>query len=203
MTISAIIDLFHLYTADSTELSNSEELDLANRVIKKIASFRPWESLKTQASGSISSSGTTYYISLPSDFAFITENKDNQKVIFVGANYAEYQVISFSDRRDYRQTDGYAYLDLANSRIIFTTNPSASGSTYEFDYCKVPTDSAIGDSPAFPPSQFHPMIAFAMAVDENIIEQFPKLQSYASDNQAKADSIMRDLSYFNSQLQIQ
>ena len=205
MTKEEIISKFNLYVDNSTELSVAEESDLFEKIVKKIAMDRPWEALKTQASGSILFDGTNYYITLPTDFAFFTENNqstDNAspKVIFVGSNYSPYQIINFSDRRQYRNSDGYAYLDLANSKIVFTGNPSGNGSTYEFDYCKVPADSGLTDTPSFPPARFHDLIAHLMAVEENIIEQFPKAQSYAPENQTQADKIFKDLCYWNSQL---
>lgn len=202
MTTTEIISLFNLFVADSTELSDTEELALLNRVIGKIALDRPWESLKTEATGTILVSGSIYYITLLSDFGFLVENKDNKKIIFVGSNHAEYEVVSFSNRRDYRDTGGYAYLDLVNNRIVFTANPSSAGSSYEFDYCKIPADVASGGTPTFPPARFHPMIAAGMSVDELMIEQFPKAQSYTIENQAKYNSYLRDLAYWNSQLQI-
>jgi len=208
MTKKEIIDKFNLYVDNSTELSVAEESDLFEKIVKKIAIDRPWEALKTQASGTISQSGTTYYITLPTDFAFFTENNqtdenDAPKVIFVGSNYSPYYIINFSDRRQHRNSNGYAYLDLANSRIVFTGNPTSDGSTYEFDYIKVPADLALTDTPTFPPARFHDMIAHGMSVDENLIEQFPKVQSYAPENQAKYNDYMRDLAYWNSQLRVE
>lgn len=213
MTVAEIIVKFNLYTGDSTELSDDEEIDLFNKVLGKIGMNRPWESLKTQVSGTILSTGGIYYITLPTDFGFLLENNmssdntvatDNNaspKVIFVGADYAAYQVVNFSDRRQHRDK-GYAYLDLANDRIAFTGDPSADGTTYEFDYCKTPATLATGDTPDFPPAQFHEMIAHLMAVDEFMMEQFPKAQSYASENLEKFEGYLRDLIYWNSQLQV-
>src|SRR5437870_3060285 len=113
MTTQEIIDdIFHVYTDDTTELSSAEELALADRISKKIARSRPWEILKTEKTGTLST--TVPYVVLPDNFAHITENNqstDNSipvlnnaaaRVVFVGSSYRPYQVINFSDRRQYR-----------------------------------------------------------------------------------------------------
>jgi hypothetical protein len=212
MKASEIIsDIFELYLDDTTELSSDEELALLNRIYKKICRNRPWEFLKKPATGSILSSGTTYYITLPTDFAFLAENNqstDNSvsvnnnsspKVIFVGSAMKPYQVVNFSDRRQYLNKSGFAYVDLANNRIVFTAQPD--GSTYEFDYIKVPTTLTANDEPIFP-EDFHPMIGFGMAVDGFIMQLFEKARSYAAENQNKYNDYLRDLAYYNSQFQL-
>jgi hypothetical protein len=212
MTGNQIIDKFNLYSDNSTELSASEELDLLNKVIQKIAMNRPWEALKTQASGTILNAGGVYYITLPADFAYLisnnastdnstgTENNASPTVIFVGSSYTPYQVVNFSDRRQYLNTIGYAYLDLANSRIVFAQDPSDDGTTYEFDYIKFPATIVATDTPVFPPARFHEMIAHAMAADEELIEKFPRANSYANDNLEKYDGYLSDMAYWNSML---
>ena len=211
MTKQEVIDKFHLYTSDSTEMSVSEESDLFEKIVQKIAMDRPWELLKSPATGTILNSGTVYYITLPTDFGYLIENNqatDNSvgitnnaspKVIFVGSDYTPYQVVNFSDRRQHRNSNN-AYLDLANNRIVFTGNPTGNGSTYEFDYIKFPAILALGDTLVFPPSRFGEMVSHGMAIDEFMIEQFPKVQSYAPENQAKFNSYMADLAYYNSML---
>lgn len=209
MTTQEIInDIFHVYIDDSTELSVDQEVALADRIHKKICRQKPWEFLKKSASGTLSTS--VDYVSLPSDFSFFIENNqytdnsrsiDNNaspKVVFIGSDFSPYQIINFSDRRQYRNQEGYCYLDLANSRLVFTKQPSQAKS-YEFDYISVPTTLTSGSTPALP-AQFHPMIGYAMAFDSFIIQLFPKAQSYASENKMKYEEDMADLSYYNSQL---
>lgn len=209
MLTSEIIELFETYLDDTTELSSSEELALANRIYKDICRKRPWEFLKVPATGTLSIS--VPYVALPADFMYVAENhnftdnsyetEDNQagKVVFVGTNYQPYRVINYSDRRQYRDIDGYCYIDFANSRLVFTKQPTTA-SSYEFDYIKTPTDLTLATSPVFP-SDFHPMIAFGMATDGFTIQLFDKARSYAVENQIKYEQYMRDLAYYNSQLQ--
>ena len=209
MTINQIITGFNLQVSDTTELSNSEEFIVANRVYTKICNNRPWEWLKTSIVGTILSDATSFYITLPNNFAYVTENNsytlNNEsinnntaaKVIFVGDNYNPYQLINYSDRRQYRNKIGYVYLDITNNRLVFTAKPEAL--TYEFDYIKVPPTLITGDTPIFP-ARFHDIIVYGMAVDDQIIQLSPKASSYAAENQAKYKSCMDDLIYWNAQL---
>jgi hypothetical protein len=209
MTGQDILNQFHNYTGDQSELSTEDELILLNNIYDSILSDRPWEFLKTSTSGSILSDGTVSYITLPEDFRFFIENNqktDNsqttynnasQKVIFVGPNYTPYQIVNWSDRRQFQNTSGYAYPDLANNRIVFTVPPADS--TYEFDYIKNWSPVTLVTSPIFP-SDFHNMIHQYMAVDSVIINLFDRAHSYAKENQTGADELFKAMCYWNSML---
>lgn len=209
MTIDNLILGFELQVSDTTELSNSEEYIVANRVYNKICNDRPWEWLKASITGTILSDATGHYITPPADFAFFVENYSHSqnnyatqvntapKVIFVGTNYVPYTIINFSDRRQYRNQGGFAYYDVVNNQIRFTYTPVAT--TYEFDYIKAPVALVTGASPIFP-ARFHDIIIYGMATDDIIIQLSPKATSYAAENQAKYQSILEDLRYYNSQL---
>lgn len=212
MISTEIITKFELQVSDVTELSASEELYILNRVYNKVMSSRPWEVLKTSATGTMSGSGVDgYYITLPSDFSFFsinyqyTENTLSPQsntvpaVIFIGTNYTPYIIVNFSDRRQYLGKTGYAYLDLANSKIVMTGTPVST--TYSFDYIKVPAVLTAGDTPVIP-TRFQDVLVFGMAVDNEILQLSPKAKSYAPENQAKYDSMLLDLAYWNSQLQM-
>lgn len=194
MTANQIItDIFSLYTDDTTELSATEELALLNRVYKKICSDRPYEFLKKNVTGAIAAGGV---ITLPTDFLCFADNKTESnegdtKVIYV--NGSPYKVVSFSERKSV----GGPYLDLANSRIVFT-DTSITG-TYDFDYIKIPADLAVGEEPIFP-SLYHPAIGYGMATDGFVIQLFDKAKSYAKENQTKYDSYIADLDYWNASL---
>lgn len=205
MTGAEIISMFELYVDDTSELSSSEELALCNRIYKKVCRNRPWEFLKKSASGTLSAS--VDYVALPSDFAYMAENNQKtdisiggsnsvSKVVFVGSDYRAYKVINFSDRRQYRDNDGYCYIDIANSRLVFTKQPSALA--YEFDYVSIPADLTTGTSPLLPDN--HEIIAYGMATDSFIIQQFPKAQSYQAENQLKYNEALKDLAYSNANL---
>lgn len=209
MTASEIISNFELYVDDSTELSTSEELALLNKIYKKIFTSRPWEFAKKTASGSISG----LEITLPSDFAYLCPNyqyTDNSVssqqnsspiVIFVGSNYTPIKVVNFSDRRQYLNSVGYAYIDSRQGKLVFTAQPTET--TYEFDYVFVPADLTITDSPAVPIG-FMDAISHAiyhgMAVDDMIIQLFDKAKSYAEVNEKKYQSYIADMAYINANL---
>ena len=211
-TGAQIITTFELQVNDITELSAAEELALANRVYYRVCRAKVWEFLKTNVSGSLLSDANGYYITIPDDFAFFVinnESTDNSvgisnnaspKVVFIGSNYQPYQVVNFSDRRQYRLRDGFCYLDLANSQIRFFTTPSA-GTTYDFDYIKVPTALTTSTSPVFR-SDFHDIISIGMAVENDVLQLSDKAKSYKQENQNLYDGFMSDMEYYNAQLQL-
>ena len=211
MTGQEIITRFELQVSDMTELSSVEELAIANRVYRKICTNRPWEFLKTAATGSaLLQDATGYYITMPADFAFfslnynstdnsIGDNGTSQPArIFIGANYQPYTIVNFADRTQYRNHSNIAYLDFANSKIRLLGTPPDT-SYYGFDYIKFPAALTTATSPVFPEA-YHEAIVFGMAVEDDILQKSPKASSYAPENQAKFDSMIADLAYWNSQL---
>jgi len=210
-TASQIITDFELQVSDITELSSVEELSILNRVYHKVCTERPWEFLKAVAQGTVLTDATGSYITPPTDFAFFSENNnytDNSesvqnnaspKVIFIIVNgaYNPYQIINFSDRRQYVSRSGHAYFDTVNNIIRFTVAPS--GTSYEFDYIKVPALLTASDSPIFP-GQFHDILTFGMATENEIIQLSPKATSYLPENNAKYQQYLLNMMYWNSQL---
>lgn len=203
MQTNEIIEKFRLYVDDGTELSSAEELDLAEKVYQKICSNRPWEFLKETATGSIVSNEIT----LPSDFSYFANNYQSTdsnvaqdqvtspKVIFVGTNLDPYRVVNFTDRRKYAN-QSVCYIDPSDSKIKFLSTPT--GTSYEFDYIKVPSSLTLGTSPIFP-ARFHDAIAYGMAVDDFAIQLFDKARSYAAENQVKYNGIIQDMAFWNAQ----
>ena len=207
--VSTLITDFELQVNDVTELSSSEELSILNRIYQSICAKRPWEFLKTSASGTMSGSGVDgYYITIPSDFGYFYENNTytnntlsaqnnaSPKVIFIGANRTPYQIVNYSDRVQYLGKTGYAYVDLVNSKIYFTGTPVST--TYLMDYIKIPALLTTSDYPIFN-GRFHDIITFGMAVDNEILQLSPKAQSYAPENQAKFNQYLSDMEYHYSQ----
>lgn len=199
MIASDIILRFELQTDDSTDLSSSEELALLNKVYNKICSDRPWEFLKKESTGLTST--TLPYVSLPADFQYVLVNNqdtegDNVPVVFVGTDFAPYKIISWSDRRNYRNQDGYAYIDLPNSRLVFTLQPTAS-KTIEFDYVSTPPTLTLSGTPLIP-ERFQDIIYHGMMVEDTIIQQSDKAKSYAQENQSQYKSYFDDMCYWNA-----
>lgn len=209
MQLNEIITQFELQVNDVTELSTVEEEILANRVYQRICSQKPWEFLRTSATGSVLTSNGTYYIPLEDDFAFFAENNEytnnatpiynnaSPKVVFIGPYYAAYQIINYSDRRQYLNKNGYAYLDMANNQLVFTYQPDYM--TYEYDYIKFPAVLTSADEPIFP-ERFQDAIVYGMATENDILQLSEKARSYETENNALYNSTLSDMSYWNAQL---
>lgn len=204
MTKTETITKFTLYLDDMSELSTAEAGDLYDKKYREINSSRVWEGTKAEGTGTTST--TVPYITLASDFLFLTQNANHtdssyeaeRPVVFRGANYSPYQVISWSDRRQYRDNEGYAYIDFANSRLYFTKQPTVAEAV-EYDYHAQQTALTSGQSPWFP-EEFHDMIYHMMTGDDFVIQQSDKAKSYRDENLKIADEYMKRMEYWNSQL---
>lgn len=204
MTGADIITDFELQVSDLTELSSVEELRILNRVYQKLMADRPWEILKKTHTATQST--TVPYVALPSNFAYLVPNNNHtdrsyfagRPVVFVGANYEPYEVVSWSDRRAVRTDSNKCYVDVVNSRLYFTVQPT-SAQSIEFDYMSVPDDLTTGTSPVFP-ARFHPILVHLMATQDFILQLSDKAKSYAGENMALASSYLDDMAYWNSNL---
>jgi hypothetical protein len=199
MIASDIIKKFELTMDDSTDLSSDEELALLNKVYQKVCADRPWEFLKKEATATASTS--LPYVSLPADFQYVISNYDQTDtamlpVVFVGDTHEPYKIVNWSTRRTYRDKSGYAYIDLPNSRLVFTVQPTSTDAI-EYDYMSFPTALTLTDSPIFP-DRFHDMLYHAMCVEDNIIQMSDKAKSYAAENQQKYKSYFDDMCYWNA-----
>lgn len=209
-TATEIITTFELQVNDITELSTSEELTLLNRIYQRVCNDRPWEFLKTSATGTMSGSGVDgFYITLPSDFGYFSENdqwtdnaistqiNSNSKVIYIGPAKAVYQIVNYSDRYKYLGSTGYCYLDLANSKIVFTGTPVST--TYYMDYIKIPA-TLTGSSTPVIPTRFQDVLVYGMAAENEIIQLSPKAKSYAPEHLTLYNQYLADMALWNSRL---
>lgn len=209
-----IITKFELQVSDLTELSTQEELDLLNDKYHDVCMERPWDFLKTNATGALTLDATTglYYITKPADFSYFCENNqstDNTiessnnaspRVIFVGTGYVPYQVVNYSDRMQYLTQSGVCWLDLTANKIFFPVAPSDL-TYYNFDYIKVPADLTTTTTPIFP-NRFRKMLWFAMATDNEILQLSAKANSYAPDNRAKYADTLQKMNFWQDNLTI-
>lgn len=212
-----LIDKFEQDTGDTTELSTTAELALLNSRYRLVLSDRDWEFLKKNATGTIavSASGVAT-LTLPADFDHFTINGQttdiaigvddgkfgignaSPKIIFVSAAKTPYQIINFSDRRQYLNKSGYAYIDLVNNLVTFTQAPTGSDLSYDFDYIYAPDDITLSTFPVVP-AQFQDVFHYGMAVDDMIFQLFDRSHSYAKENQANYDLWMGRLCFWNAQ----
>lgn len=201
MITSAIISRFNLQVDDASELSSAEELALANEVYTEIADDRPWEWLKATATGNTSTS--LPYIALPADFKELSPNRGTKSVIFIGIDFQEYQVVPFSNRRDYRNMGGVCYIDVPNQRLYFTLQPT-SVLAVEYDYIKVPTELVLDASPLFK-AGFHQVISYGMAAKFSNIEQLDKsrgITNYQAENRAEYRNILTNMAKEDSEIKL-
>lgn len=204
MTGQQIITAFELQVSDLTELSSTEELALLNKVYKKALGEKAYECTKKEASGTLSTS--VPYIALPADFLSLVANADHtsrgyygqRPVVFVGSNYTPYEVVSWSDRRQYRNDTNKCYVDIRNSRLYFTVQPSAAD-TYEFDYHAFPDDLTLNTSPIIPSHLCH-LFVHLMALEDFVLQLSDKAKSYAPENKVMAESYRADLDLWNANL---
>ncbi len=199
MITSDIISRFELQVDDASELSSDESLALAQEIYDDVCNDRPWEWLKTTATDTTSTS--VAYVALPSDFKEISPNKDNRAVVFVGDDYSEYEVVPFSARRDYRDQDGFCYLDMVNRRLYFTLQPTAA-EAIEYDYIKIPTALTASTAPVVTTSQFGNLIAYGMAAKFNPIEQSEKDKSYMKENRTEYLRLLSDLALEDANIKL-
>lgn len=193
MLTSQIIARFELQVDDASELSTDESVALAQQVYTEVCNDRDWEWLKATATGTMSTS--VDYIALPADFKKVVPNSHGKSVVFVGSDYSEYEIIPFSSRRDYRDQSGYAYIDIPNSRLVFTKQPTEAKSI-EFDYIKKPDALTIATEPILTSDEFGVLIAYGMASKFNPIEQTEKSMSYQKENNVE---FLQRLSDFRSE----
>lgn len=204
MTKLEIITKAQLYLDDMSELSTAEWSDLFDKMYRKVNSNRPWEGTKKEATATTSTS--VDYVALPSDFLFLTQNGNytdsseyaRRPVIFRGPQLRKYEVVSWDDRRQYRNSDAHAWIDLVNSRLYFSKTPSVAEAV-EYDYHSSMPALADGDSPWFP-AEYHDVIYHLMVADDFMIQHSDKAKSYQDDNLKAAKEYLNDMIWWNSQL---
>ena len=215
MTGQEIIDKFHTYIDDQSELSTQEEIDLLNNIYQNVYRTRHWEWLKTVKAGTsfdgVDSVTGQAYITLPDDFLAFAENNNmtdntyevennaSPKVVYIIANntYQPYQIVNFSDRRKYFNKDGVAWHDSINKRLVFVQTPKAS-TQYEFDYIAKPAPLTLSNSPIFDPD-LHQILVHGMAIDHEIISLFDRAHSYAQENRAAYKGYLDQLAWENAE----
>jgi hypothetical protein len=204
MTKSQTITKAQLYLDDMSELSSQEFSDLYDKVYRRVNSDRPWEGTKAEGTGTTST--TLPYIALASGFLYLTQNANytdsselaSNPVVFRGSTYKPYKVISWSDRRQYRNVEGYAYIDFLNLRLYFTNQPTVAEAV-EYDYHAQKTALGDSDSPWFP-AEFHDVLYHLMVADDYVIQQSDKSKSYRDENIEIANDYLERMNYWNSEL---
>lgn len=214
-----LIDNFEQDTGDTSELSSTAELTLANKIYRKILADRDWLFLRKGATGTISVTNGIATITPPTDFDHFTINglatdiavgadqngfgigNASPKVIFVSTAtgvFTPYQIINFSDRRQYYNKNGYCYYDMVNNLITFTVAPTTSDLSYEFDYIYSPDDIGLATFPVIP-AQFHDIIHHGMAAQDVIFQLFDRSKSYSKENFENYTDYLTNLQFWDAQ----
>lgn len=210
-TTADIISKFQLYLDDGTELAEQDELDLADKIYRRICDQRPFLFLTKNATGTLTVSGTSAYLTVPSDFKYFSindlttdnavgvDNNASPVVVYVGPNVTPYQVINYRDRRQYVNRTGVCYYDASMGRVVFPVTPVEATLAYDFDYImEPPALDLVGSNPLFP-ARYWDAIYHGMAVDEQIIQLFDRAHSYQKENLDNYNMYVRDLVYWDSQ----
>lgn len=201
--LSEIITDFELFLDDTTELSEAEEIRIAEKHSQRIANLIPWEVLKkSYASGSSVTSTTD---SLPTRFAYVIENDNYSEngrygsgpVIYVGSTYTPWKIVSWSDRRNYRNTSGYAWVDAPNDNMEFATAPN---DTIEYDYIEYPAELTATTDTIWIPDRFAPILYHSMCADDFVIQQTEKGRSYRDEHLANYNMYLKDMQSWNFKL---
>jgi hypothetical protein len=181
-----IIDHFHTLTDDDTTLSPEEELVLAIKSYRKILSESAWPFLIKRHTATQST--TVPYIALPADFKNFAPVEGKYHA-YIGPSGSEYPLVSIVDSVKYTNYDGKVYLDLANSRLQFTHQPTEAKSV-DFFYIYRPADLTLEAEPVFP-DEYHYMISHDMVTDYYISDQTPKGRTYYAENMMKYDEFLQ------------
>lgn len=197
MITSEIIERFRLQVDDASELSSDEELALANQVYYDTCDDRPWEFLRKTKTGVVSTS--VPYITLATDFKSFFPNEIGESRVYIGSK--PYTVVSSASRMTYDGVDGYCYLDIPNSKLYFTKQPT-SALSYEYDYICVPPPLTATTAPLNTSSKFGTMIAYGMASKFNPIEQTEKSASYRNENIAEYMMMREDLAIEDAMMKL-
>lgn len=195
-----IIDEFRVLTDEQDDLSAAERLALAQEVIDLIDNMRDWGYLVKTATGTLTTSDLEY--DLPTDFRQLTENWEDleeipHRVLFVGTNFDRYPFINMAQRRRFRDSRGYAFIDYRQQKLVLTDYETSSRS-YEFDYIHNPVDITVSTSPLIP-VQFHVAIPKMMAKLWTHIDQTDKTFSYALENDAEFKKLINTMELQDAQ----
>lgn len=189
---------FEFFTDDQTEMSTDEELSLGNQKARDIYGENEWEFLRKTASGSFTGGYIDLTVTaLDFDNFMCNYNDDpssgdfaDTKVVFVNGN--PYPVIPMGARWN---KSGIAYLDRVNKRIYIVGDTSG---TYAFDYKCQPDDYLAGTAPVLLPEDYHVIIAYAMAIDDDVIQKTEKGRSNRDENKESYAGLMSRLKSYDA-----
>lgn len=196
MITTEITKKFEILTDDQTELSTDEEVFFADKVLRSVYQKNQWEFLRKKATGSFTGGYIDLAVVAPDFDTLMANYSDNEDssfpdtiVIYVGGN--PYRLVPMGGRTNQSQI---AYVDLVNKRIYIQGVTSGS---FEFDYKHRPATLTGASTPVLP-EDFHPMIAYGMAIDDELIQKTEKGRSNYTEYSAKFAEYLTDLKSYNA-----
>lgn len=133
---------------DDDNIAEAQELRWINQAYDRINAMRIWNYLRKEDSSKTVVSGTVSY-ALPSDFLYPSE--DHFFLLDASLNVTHtIKFVPMKSRLRYKNTSGFAYVDLANSNLIFTADDSSfNGRKIYLPYQYQPTQLIASTSPVF------------------------------------------------------
>ena len=191
MNGQAIIDKFELLIGDSLDPDFS--LQLVNDAKNSIETELQLEITKKLNSSGATVAGQTYTTSesLPSDFL-------SPLAIRVGTQRV--YPIPFEGQIDYRDINGYYWIDLAND-VYYLTGTQGSANTIYFFYQRETDDLTVSTSPVWP-TRFHSLIPYEMARKYFAIDAGEKGRSWLPEMQAFYMELKRQIIDWDSKLKL-
>lgn len=156
---------------DGVTLDPTLFYNLANTAKDIRESKRAWMKLRAEDSSKTVTSANTYTTmkDLPEDFlrTYSPKRRDGQRsaVVLKNGNSLKYvQEIGFDRRVEYSDVNGHFYIDHANDQFAFTGSYDKTYTVY-LNYIKKSTAFSESNTTGWDfPSQFHPLLAFDIAV---------------------------------------
>lgn len=192
MTAEKIIKKYRLFVDDASELSEDEELDLAQDKYDELQGERTWSFLRKGFTSTISGAE----IELPADFRYPIRmgNQDELTVRFVSTKGIRHiPVVDFSQRFDTYELS--AYYDYTENKLKFTE--TISGDVFT-DYIYEPTKLTGMDVETVGKDKLGTGIAALMARDFYSIDQTEQGRSKYEEYQVMYEKILDQMSTYDN-----
>lgn len=214
LTAQQIITNFGTYTDDNSELATTEQINVMNRILRKIANERVWSFLKVSTSGVTDSTGS---ITLPTNFGEIAANyavdptimRADTPVVFVGAQnkvvypvipielaiQANFGALNYPIGGFYGLTNQYAYIDYANNKLVVN---GSNGDTCYYTYKKTIDEVLLPVNNIPLPQDYADVVLYGMLIDDTMIQKIDALKNLLPVNQEMYKDYLKDLRAWDS-----
>lgn len=178
----------------------------ANMVKNIIESKRPWVRLRKEDSSLTLTASDTFETAktMPTDFSrWIQKNETRKRYpvrLVSGKTVLYLDEAPYERRHELQDSDGYYFVDYANSRIYFGGARSTTYTVY-LTYIRKSPDIADGADWVFP-SEYHMIIPLMVSgANKGGVDYDDIMARMAPDNRAVAESIMTAMCFWDADLQ--